>query len=235
MDRNNAVSFDEYEYLFGEESAFESEVNDKIVSGFHNQLQKFGLLDGSVTIDWADFHLRRRIITANFQVPESSVTTRMARLLYSISNSLQPSSIVCVGSAWGNALVWLAAGAPTAKCFGVDIDERSTIGAIKNFDSIGYKAEFIIADGRKSSRRLPKVDLLLLDTDDSINRKGILVLILEHLLPKLSENCVVLAHDAALSKFEADFKLYRKALVQFGFKKTALIPVDHCGLEVSLL
>lgn len=223
------------DYFFGAESAKERRFNDRIADGFMAYLVKHGFVACHSENVWREFHGWQKVVHDAFDVPVSSITTRMARLLFALARASDPSTIVCVGSAWGNALVWLAGGAPGAHCVGIDIDAESSAIAVRNFAAVGREVDIVVADARTVAGSLPEVDLLLIDADDSETGKGILVPILEAFRERLSDRALVLAHDAALPTFEDDFVAYRAAVVELAARRTIRVPIDQCGLEVTLL
>lgn len=222
-------------YTFGAEEPEEQRLNDLVADGMLDALVTHGFLQGHQRNDWTAFRRLQSQVQANFEVPVSSITTKMARLLFAISRARQPHTIVCAGSAWGNALVWLAGAAPQSTCVGVDIDPEASAIAERNFAEIGRPVTILVEDARAVADRLPPVDLLLLDADDPETGKGILVPILESLSPVLSRGSMVLAHDSALPTFADDFVAYRQALISRASQRTMNIPIDRCGLEVTLL
>lgn len=223
------------DYSFGAESVKERYTNDQIADGLVAQLVEHGFVANHPKGKWQEFHDWEEVVHNAFDVPVSSITTRMARLLFALARDSQPRTIVCAGSAWGNALVWLAGGAPKARCIGIDIDADSSALAARNFTAVNRDIEILVADARNVSDMLPEIDLLLLDADDPESGKGILVPILEALWGKLSDGALVLAHDATLPTFKDDFVAYRATLVRLAARKTIVVPIDRCGLEVTLL
>ena len=223
------------DYAFGAEGTHEQQVNDLVADGMLDALVARGFLDGHRRDDWAAFRALQMQVYATFEVPVSSITTRMARLLFAISRARQPKTIVGAGSAWGNALVWLAGGAPQADCVGIDIDPDASAVAERNFAAIGRPVTILVEDARDVAGRLASVDLLLLDADDPETGKGILVPILESLSPVLSRGSLVLAHDSVLPTFADDFVAYREAVAARAAQRTMNVPIDRCGLEVTLL
>ena len=222
-------------YAFGAESARESLLNDQITDGLLAQLVEREFLGSHPQGDWHEFHSWQQVVHGAFEVPVSSITTRMARILFALARDSRPHTIVCAGSAWGNALVWMAGGAPEAHCIGIDIDADSSAIAARNFAAVGREVDILVEDARTVADALPKIDLLLLDADDPETGKGILAPILEALRPRLSHQALVLAHDAALPAFEEDFDAYRATVARLGARRTIKVPIDRCGLEVTLL
>jgi len=235
MTRTGARVVADSDYTFGVENPREQQINDRVADGMLQALVSHGFVADHRAENWAAFRDWQALVNARFEVPTSSITTRMARLLYAISRAAQPRTIVCAGSAWGNALVWLAGGSPEAECTGLDIDPDASAVAVRNFEAVDRAVNILVEDARTVADRLPPVDLLLLDADDAETGKGILVPILESLAPVLHPGSLVLAHDSALPTFARDFVSYRTALVARAAQRTINVPIDRCGLEVTLL
>lgn len=232
-----AVQSEIAELRFGAEEVDEARVNDLIAQGALRKLREFGALPAGDPVYWPDYHLAAERITGSFEVEVSSITTRMSRLLYGITAAVAPRSIVCVGSAWGNALAWLAAAAPDAHVLGIDIDADATAVAVANFRRAGLRADFLVADGRSLDvLRGNRFDLVLLDADDPDTGKGLLRELLAPLEPLLAPAAVVLAHDSCHPKFADDFVAYRQAVRDvLGARVTVNMPIDWCGLEITAL
>lgn len=220
---------------FGTEDPQERSFNDRLVHGALTALQSRGALPTTTPVDWAGFHAAAERISTTFTVEKSSITTRMARLLYGITATVDPTSVLCLGSAWGNALAWLAAAAPSAHIVGVDINAEATAVAATNFCRADLRADFLIADARNlDTLRGHTFDLVLLDVDDPHTGKGILTELLPTVGTVLAPTAHVLAHDSCYPKFAQDFTAYRSAVSRvLGTHVTVNTEVDRYGLEVS--
>lgn len=224
-------------HLFGAEGTEEAVINDLIVQSALDRLRDHGALPPGLPVDWSGYHEVATRVTSAFEVQVSSITTRMSRLLYGIAQAVTPSALACVGSAWGNAVAWLAAGAPDSYVLGIDVDADATAVAARNFRRAGLRADWLIADGRQLEPLLGRrFDLVLLDADDPHSGKGLLAELLPSLRPLLAPSAVVAAHDSCHPKFVDDFAVYRTALrAVLNARVSVRMPIDWCGLEVTAL
>ncbi len=230
-------SADEAGLLFGTENPVEARINDLMVNGALAKLQQFGVIPAADAPDWARYRAGAAIIDEVFDVKVSSITTRMARLLFGITTAVKPRTIACIGSARGNALAWMALAAPDATVIGVDVDAPAMAVAAENFDRAHLRADWMVTDGRRLGQLItPGLDLVLLDADDPDTGKDILCDLLVAIGPSLSRPGVVLAHDACHAPFAGAFGRYRDTLTgALAARRSVTMPIDRYGLEVTAL
>jgi len=221
----------------GPEHASEREANDLLVSLALKELCRRSILDHGFFDGrgFADAHSR---VAETFLIPKSSITTKMARILFGISSILAPRSIVAAGSALGNALIWLTV--PVMHCaeaiVGLDRDIDGNLRARENFARFGADVVQIVdCDATRPTRVLPKtIDLLLLDVYSPLRGKTQYFDILEEMYSSLRPGSIVLAHDISYPKFAVDLAPYL-ALVRDRdrFRHTCSVPLDRYGLEIT--
>jgi predicted O-methyltransferase YrrM len=195
--------------------------------------------------DWERYAAFRAGVRDVFDVPQTSVTPLMARVLYGIAAMAQPRRILGIGTYAGNMLVWLAgAGFGTDPLYqgvlavGVDVDQAATVLATRNFAAIGgdTRVQLRCEDGHDSPRALGQVwDLVLLDADDPVSRKRVYLSLLDAIYPWLAPGGLVLAHDICVPLFRDDLAAYQAAVRDRArFARSLSLEIDDCGLEVSV-
>lgn len=206
-----------------------------------------GLVDYRGTVpDWTPFIDTRARIRSEFYVPESSITVIMARLLYGVAAAWRPQRILGIGTYFGNAFAWLAAPGFTREshvyvgksALALDTDKKAVAGAENNFTSIFdmTRVQSLCLDGHQAGLRASNVDLLYLDAEDPITRKGVYTSLLQSALPFLANDCIVLAHDIDVPKFRQDMMEYREHLGGLDAHQGSVpLRVDDCGLLLSRL
>lgn len=217
---------------------------DEVITTLVQRLAAAGLLPAGSTFATEAFHELRSRVRARFQVPETSITPVMARLLFAIGDVTVARRILVTGSYCGNTLVWLAGralldGAPPGwLAVGSDVDDEACGIARSNFDRLNGACPIRI-DHRDAFDVLDtegQWDLLLLDADCPSTRKGIYLPLLSAARPRLAPRAVVLAHDTALPVFADQLAGYLAAVAdRRTFAGSAHLAVDDCGLELSVL
>lgn len=203
------------------------------------------LTDAGLVIDWPPFDAKayrdaQRKIEPNFEVPQTTISPLMRRILFHIGYCAQPSHIYAAGSYVGFAFAWLITGraaqpaAFTAR--GTDIDARATQTAIRNLahlqnDSIALAT----CDAREDLQHDgPAIDLMLIDVDEPDGRKAAYTEIAQIARGRLSPGALVLAHDPLVPLFSEDFARYHDFLNDDPiFGPTLTLPLDECGLDVT--
>lgn len=222
---------------------------DAVVSLMVERLAENGMLPPESGFDAYAFHRLRARVRDCFQVPQTSVTPVMARLLFALGAAVRPRRLLVVGSYCGNTLVWLAGWAvqealdtgvrPDAFAAGCDVDSESCGVARANFARIGAGAQvrILARDGHAVLAQATRPwDLVLLDADDPIRRKAVYHSLLDAAMPRLRAGGVVLAHDTALAVFADDLRPYLDRVADRSrFAATVDLPVDSCGLSISLV
>lgn len=210
--------------------------NDAIIDRTLHLLYQESLLSYQ-PFDGQNFYRLYKLVNSRFIVFESSITTRMARLLFGISTNAQPKNVLIVGSYLANSLVWLAYPLPSlARVIGVDVNNRANEIARKNLDNIGLnQIDIVKMDGHDAGNLFADgIDLLLLDADGRKTGKKIYQSLLQSLFPFLNQEALVLAHDVCYTKFKDDLITYIDIVSdRTFFKKTIILPVDSFGLGVS--
>ena len=210
------------------------------------------LRSDGVVADEADyardcFDALRREVKATFEVPDTTISPVMERLLYMLACVRRPRRILALGICCGNTLVWNVG--PTCgsgnvfhaeRCLGVDIKTDAITLARKNFAKLSNAehVELLAEDGLDTCRRIaPGIDYLYLDADDKMHGKGLYLLMLDAIYPKLADDAWVLAHDTRCPRagLPEQFKEYLTFVRDpANFRQSISFDVDEYGLELSI-
>jgi len=223
--------------LTGRENSRERKSNDKIIDVVLGELSNCTGLDYS-PFDSQAFHITYKRVSETFVVRKSSITTRMARLLYGISAMTKPKNVLVIGSALSNALIWLAIPVlDTAdKIVGVDLNQEDNEESLANLKRYGANnVQILTMNGLDANCIFSTIDLLFIDIYSDTHGKLEYVDIVEKLYSLLEKGALVLAHDICHPKFMIDLALYL-AIVRDknNFQCTCSIGIDRYGLEVSM-
>jgi predicted O-methyltransferase YrrM len=223
--------------LTGEEGAHERTCNDTIIESALQELAR------RTTFTYAPFDSQafdqsyKRVAEA-FVVRKSSITTRMARLLYGISAATKPKNVLVIGSALSNALIWLAIPvlATADTIIGVDLDREENDISLASLQKYGaHTVQILTMDGLDAHHLCLTIDLLFIDIYSEKRGKSEYVDIIEQMYQVLAKGAIVLAHDISYPKFREDLAPYI-AIVRDKdkFQASCTLEIDRYGLEVSI-
>jgi predicted O-methyltransferase YrrM len=216
-------------------------VVDRILS----MLRRAGALSlNDVPTPWDSFLKLSDLIHERYEVPSTTLTPIMRRLLFALGFGARPRTVVGVGTYVGYTFSWLLRdhadneSAPFCEtAIGIDVDAAANALARRNCAAIGHgpRLTFLDGDGVTLITKLKEpIDLLYLDLDDPVTGKAGYRQALEAASPFLRPRGLVLAHDACVSKFAPDFVAYHSYVRECGlFSGTWILPVDFCGLSVA--
>ena len=191
---------------------------------------------------WDEFLSLSANVHENFEVPSTTVTPMMRRLLFAIGRAARPSSVVGVGTYVGYGFSWLlgersASGTVWTSGLAVDRDQDATALAASNLAHLGHEERLtcLAADGSTALAGYDReIELLFIDVDDPGSGKSLYRDILASALPVLARGAVVVAHDACVARFAGDFEKYHEFMDSTGrFTKAIVLPADECGLSVA--
>lgn len=220
-------------------------VADELATRILSRAVELGALPSGPMPDWKHYSRFRDQVRATFEVPQTTITPLMARVLYGIAALARPRRILGVGTYAGNTLVWLSGPGfgPDAlyrgeRALGVDVDAAATTLATDNFRRFGAdeRVELWAQDGH----RVPELadqswDLILLDADDPVSRKQIYLTLLDALYPTLTDGGLLLAHDICVPLFSEQMAAYQGRVRDTErFAVTMPLEIDSCGLELSV-
>ena len=215
-----------------------------VLDGLHER----GMLPGTA-YDEAAFDRLRAAVRERFEVPWTSITPVMERLLFAICAIKQPKVAVCLGVFCGNTLVWnVGPLTGPGKCVEADVIVGSEVVtehvelARRNFAAIGAEADIRCADGPLTVQSLPApIDFLYLDAtgpkdhpNERHRGKRIYSSLLETAYPHLADGAIIVAHDTVPAWFPKAapcfFELCRD---KSKFRASVEVRADEQGIEVT--
>lgn len=225
----------------------EAENIDKVVA----QMRELEVLTGPGECNHTSFEALRSAVKEHFEVPWTSITPPMERLLYSISAVNQPRNIVAIGIFCGNTLIWNIGSACGPGCcysaerlVGVEIDSEKTALARANLERIGAldSVELLAEDGHETLERVDyPVDLLYLDANGPLpgttgpSTKKIYLTLLQRAYDKMPPGSLVVAHDTVPEWFVRSAGEYLDFVRDPAhFRESISVEPDKVGIEVSV-
>lgn len=201
------------------------------------------------TYDQAAFGRLRDAVHREFEIPWTSITPAMERLLYAIHAIRRPQVIVCVGVFCGNTLIWNVGAATgpgqvyeAAARVGCEVVAEHVELARRNFVKIGAVADIRCQDGHETVTSLDRpIELLYLDAnggndhpDERRRGKRIYATLLEAAEPYLADDALILAHDTVPDWFARTAQCYFDLCRDRSrFRHSVEVRIDEQGLEVT--
>lgn len=214
------------------------------------EMRKLGMLPEDGRCDHDAFEKWRAAVKAHFEVPWTSITPPMERLLYGITCAKRPRSIVAIGTFCGNTLAWVVGPAcEPGKCYsaerlvGLDVDEKAVATARRNYAALPpHNVELLLEDGHAYLDRTDfPIDLLYLDAHgplpgtDGPRTKLIYLTLLERAYDRIPEGGLVVAHDTTPEYFIRQAQQYLEYVRDKSrFRESISLEPDSEGLEVSM-
>lgn len=235
------VAYRDYDFLLLLGRVAEAE----IVRSSLNWLAGQNLVAREASYDAHAFEALRTEVRATFDIPGTSITPVMERLLYALSAVRRPRRAIGLGTYCGYALVWVAGAScgpgrvyAADRVIGIDIDAEATERARANLFKLDHTAHFelLAEDGLRAVERLEgPFDYVYLDAESRDQGKGINLDLLARLYDKVEEGGWVLAHDTTVPPFARQFEAYL-AFVRdrANFRESISFDVDPFGLELSI-
>ncbi|MFC1717064.1 hypothetical protein ACFL6S_25575 [Candidatus Poribacteria bacterium] len=212
------------------------------------KVQDAGIVTGPGSCDHGKFEALRRVVKQHFNVPWTSISAPMERLLYAISATQQPANMVCLGIFCGNTLIWnIGSACGPGKCYepdhlvGVEIEEESTKIAKSNLELLGVldSVELLTEDAHDTIDRIDyPIDLLYLDaTGKPPGPKGkkIYFTLLQRAYDKIPEGGLVIGHGTLPERFirqAGDYLNFVRNKAHF--RDSASLEPDNGGIELSV-
>lgn len=177
-----------------------------VVASALSVLQECGILPNT-EYDHGRMLAHRHRVRDAFEIPWTAISPRVQRLLYAISATTQPRTLIAAGIFCGNTFISCAGAAVGAgACYraerlvGVEIDPERAAMARRNLAAIDPEGvtEILCEDAVKTAKEFAGgIDLLYLDADGGIEHgKGIYLDILEAAYDRLTPGGIVLAHNS---------------------------------------
>jgi predicted O-methyltransferase YrrM len=208
-------------------------------------LGRQGAVANATPAPWDSFEALSARVHQTFEIPSTTVTPIMRRLLFALGVAARPRHVVGAGTYVGYAFAWLL-GARTGDdarpfpdlALGLDIDARANRIARRNGAHLGHgdRLRFATKDATVAASypRTP-IDLLYLDIDDAHEGKRGYAHALDAAAGRLAPGALVVAHDPCVSRFAADFAAYDRAIrASVRLRGPWVIPVDPCGLSIAV-
>jgi predicted O-methyltransferase YrrM len=234
------VAYRDYDFLLTLSRTAETETVRSILAW----LVRAGVApQGSSYDEEAYLELRRE--AARFDIPGTSITPVMERLLYMLSSLRRPRRVIGLGTYCGYALVWAVAAScgpgrvyRAEKVYGIDIDAEVTARARKNLSKLAHTdhIQFLAEDGLAAVERLEgPFDYVYLDAESEELGKSVYWELLQRLYAKIAEGGWVLAHDTTVPPFASQLEGYL-AFVRdsANFRDSFSFDIDPFGLELSI-
>ena len=218
---------------------------EHIVDRIIDLLRRAGALPGnSRPTPWNAFVRFSDLIHAAYEIPSTTFTPMMRRLVFALGFAAHPQIVVGVGTYVGYTFSWLIrdrgdseSGPFPEMAIGIDVDQSANQLARRNSSVLnhGTRLSFLDGDGITLITKIKRpIDLLYIDLDDPVLGKSGYRQIIETASSLLSPGALVLAHDACVPKFAADFAAYNDYIKRCEiFRETWIFPVDDCGLSVT--
>jgi predicted O-methyltransferase YrrM len=203
------------------------------------------LREETSTTPWDAFLRLSETIHCSYQIPSTTFTPMMRRLVFALGVAARPSTLIGIGTFVGYTFSWLIrnrSDRATVHCeraLGVDVNARANAIARKNCSVLGHgdRLTYMDADGCTALKELSaSIDLLYLDLDDPHSGKSGYRTVLNSAVQHLRPGAIVLAHDACVRRFKKDFDQYHNYVRKSGlFWGPWIFPVDDCGLSVTVM
>jgi predicted O-methyltransferase YrrM len=194
---------------------------------------------------WDSFLRLSDLVHDTYEVPSTTFTPVMRRLLFAVGFAARPGHVVGVGTYVGYTFSWLlrdrsdpGSGPFWETAVGIDTDAAANNLARRNCAALGHgdRLAFLDADGAAAvAASAGPIDLLYLDVDDPRAGKAAYRDVLAAAVPRLRPGCLVLAHDPCVPAFAPAFAGYHAFVRESGrFGDLWVLPVDVCGLSVTV-
>jgi len=225
----------------------EAENIDKSIA----QMRELGVLTGSGECNHTLFENLRSAVKEHFEVPWTSITPPMERMLYSIAAVNQPRNIVAIGIFCGNTLIWnIGAACGPGGCYsanrlvGVEVENESAVLARTNLERLGVlnSVELLDEDGHETLDKADyPIDLLYLDANGPLpgttgpSTKMIYLTLLQRAYDKMPPGSLVVAHDTLPEWFVRNAGEYLDFVRNPAhFRESVSVEPDKVGIEVSV-
>ncbi len=212
------------------------------------KVQDAGIIAGPGSCDHDKFESLRSAVKQHFNIPWTSISAPMERLLYAISATQRPANMVCLGIFCGNTLIWnIGSACGPGKCYepdhlvGVEIEAESTKIARSNLELLGVldSVELLTEDAHNTIDRIDyPIDLLYLDATGKPpgpSGKKIYFTLLQRAYDKISEGGLVIGHGTLPERFirqAGDYLNFVRDKTHF--RDSVSLEPDSAGIELSV-
>jgi predicted O-methyltransferase YrrM len=219
---------------------------EDIVEDLVRLLQQAGALPHhGASVPWGAFLRLSTLVHEHFEVPGTTFTPVMRRLLFALGFAARSSHLVGVGTYVGYTFSWLLGDRSDHRrspffdtALGIDTSAQANAIARRNCAILGHghRLSFTDGDGVAVVAGLESpIDLLYLDLDDPRSGKAGYRHVLAAAISRFRSGTLVLAHDPCVPAFAHDFEAYHDFVRGCGlFSGCWILPVDGCGLSVAV-
>lgn len=227
-----------------ERSAASPATYEEVVDDIVEWLRRKGAVASALPTPWDSFLRLSALVHEGFEIPSTTITPVLRRLLFAIGLAAAPQNVVGVGTYVGYAFAWLLRDRsdPGSSPFigtalGIDVDLHANQVARRNCALLGHGARlrFADADGTVADAYPAEtIDLLYLDLDDPGERKAGYVRALDAACGRLGTGALILAHDPCVPKFAKGFAAYHEFVrASSRLRGPWILPVDECGISIA--
>lgn len=190
-------------------------------------------------VNWNNFIDYSDKIHTRFEIPFTTITPVMRRMLYAIGICCRPMHVIGLGTFTGYSITWLLASGFTKALTCVDPDYDAQLIAKKNFHQSDqeFAYHYLVSDEEAAFSSLVdgknEYDLIYLDIDDRVKGKSGYADALKRYTNLLRPGGWVIAHDTTAQKFKADLVDFHQELNnKICFCAALTLPLDTCGISI---
>lgn len=198
-----------------------------------------GLNVASDKVEWELYESFASNIHRSFEIPSTTITPIMRRLLFALGSLARPRTVLSLGSYVGYCTVWLAgkSSAPRqVKLMGVDIDRKSCALFDENFSRLAAPDLTAISMCEKAEKVVERLgaaaDVIFIDVDDPVSGKSDYPNLFEVAARTAQPHALILMHDSAVPKFRDVFDEVRRLSRSIPSAFNADLPIDDCGVLI---
>ncbi|WP_425647691.1 O-methyltransferase [Agrobacterium leguminum] len=198
-----------------------------------------GLSVAKDEVEWELYNSFASDIHRSFEIPSTTITPVMRRLLFALGSLTRPRTILSLGSYVGYCPVWLAGKSSTPRqirVIGVDIDKKSCELFDENFSRLAALDLTSISMCERAEQVVERLgadaDVIFIDVDDPVSGKSDYPTLFEVAARKAQPHALIVLHDSAVPKFRDVFDEVRRLSRSIPGAFKADLPIDDCGVLI---